>query len=296
MLSGYGLFLRKWASRRIPTSYESEFVFIVSMTVLFHELFYLILPIAFFFTASGFAQNVKLYFLDSQCKIFLIIQLIVALTDNCYCLWSCRKHKLLADSRQSARYRQKELNAMVEVPEFPMDSKVVLLFKVWSFSLFYSFYSPFVTIMLLVLLLVMFCKDKHAIYTKYRATKKMSNSVYRNLLNKYLLYFSAFILFVYCYGVASKGVEIVVACVFTVAVLLVSIAFSCWSKNRRRSAIKAQLASHPFKELCEMAKDSRIFADSHSYYEVYSQYLQSLEQPQLDERINAFLATLQPRE
>ena len=80
---------------RYPNTYTSRTMFIVITTVLFHFLFYLIIPS----TYLRFNEDLRgpvLNLISNQAITFIIVQIILAGFDLMYCCWN-RRRKIVQD-------------------------------------------------------------------------------------------------------------------------------------------------------------------------------------------------------
>ena len=74
-------------------------MFIVSTTILFHFIYYLIIPTVYFWLAEDFWKNKTLAIITNQTLNFLIIQFILAAIDLMHCCWSQRQKKVEDENR-----------------------------------------------------------------------------------------------------------------------------------------------------------------------------------------------------
>lgn len=82
-------------------------------TVLFHLVFYIIMPTVFFAIPNGISRSVKLYVISEQARTFIIIQLLIVLIDLPYRMWKSQKVKSLSDQRKAFKHNQYTLNKIV---------------------------------------------------------------------------------------------------------------------------------------------------------------------------------------
>ena len=125
-------------------------------TVSFHILFFVILPTFFFMVPNGISETVKLYCISGQARTFLIIQLIIVLVDMPYRLWKDKKVQNLSDQRFAFRYNQRLLHESVESRDYPLEARVMVLFRVWSLALFYSFFTSYVLFYVVIVFTIIF--------------------------------------------------------------------------------------------------------------------------------------------
>jgi hypothetical protein len=61
MSVGFRMYMEVLASRRNPKTYLEHSKFVLATTVMFHLIFYLLIPTIFFVTDNGINQSIKLY-------------------------------------------------------------------------------------------------------------------------------------------------------------------------------------------------------------------------------------------
>jgi len=82
-------------------------------SMLFHIIFYIIIPTLFFMIGSEINPTVKLYVIATQARTFIVIQLIICIVDLPYQIWQIKKTRSLADQRQAFSYNQQMLHKNV---------------------------------------------------------------------------------------------------------------------------------------------------------------------------------------
>jgi hypothetical protein len=85
--------------RRNPLNEFAASKFVLMSTVLFHLVFYIIIPTVFFSVPNSINQTIKLYVIADQARTFVIIQLIISIIDVPYQTWKNKKVKNLSDQR-----------------------------------------------------------------------------------------------------------------------------------------------------------------------------------------------------
>jgi len=89
-------------------------------TMLFHIIFYIIIPTIFFSIGDGINSTIKLYVISEQARTFILMQLIICIFDIPYQIWKKRKIKCLSDQRVGFQYCQKMLHKTVEYRDYPL--------------------------------------------------------------------------------------------------------------------------------------------------------------------------------
>lgn len=165
----YRVIMQKLSLVRRPNTFLSKSKFVVFTTVMFHMLFYLYIPAIFYTqTHSTFGKTMKLKTLFFQVFMFLLFSLIIGLVDVNYRIFSSRRKKYLSQVSESHQVCQKKLHDIVTYPSFPIEFKLMILYKLWSFIAFYSFQIPSIMVFLPVLMFILYWNDKRNIYAHYK--------------------------------------------------------------------------------------------------------------------------------
>lgn len=56
----------------------------------------------------------------------------------------------------------------MQFPRFPLEFKLIILFKIWSLITFFAFHVPLVLFMISLALIFLYIKDKKNLYNHYR--------------------------------------------------------------------------------------------------------------------------------
>lgn len=92
-------FMNKLADMRRPNTQTSRTLFIVSTTVVYHFIYFLILPTLYFVATDDDERSRKLYSISYQALNFLVIQFLIAGFDLFYCCWDRGRSKILAKGK-----------------------------------------------------------------------------------------------------------------------------------------------------------------------------------------------------
>jgi hypothetical protein len=185
------------AEWRKPNTRTSKSLFIVSTSILFHLIYYAIIPTIYFTSYEEDKVSLKLLSIEVQVLFFLLIQFIISAFDVFFCFWNRRRQRILNYGVEGVC--QKQLNTMLEYPGFPLELKLMLLFKSWTFVLFYAFEAPYVLFFVLILFVYLYVSDKHNLYTHYRK-ETISSRVEYTFLKIYSNFFTLFLCFLYCWS------------------------------------------------------------------------------------------------
>ena len=80
----------------------------------------------------------------------------------------------------------------MQYPRFPIEFKLIILFKFWSLITFFAFEVPLVLFLIFVVLIYLYIKDKMNIYYHYRM-ETIDNEVEFNFLKIYSNVFSVYL-------------------------------------------------------------------------------------------------------
>ena len=110
-------FMNKLADMRRPNTQTSRTLFIVSATVIYHFIYFLILP-TLYFVAADEQRSRKLYSISYQALNFLVVQLLIAGFDLFYCCWDRGRNKIFSKGREGLC--QKEMHKVLTSPRFAL--------------------------------------------------------------------------------------------------------------------------------------------------------------------------------
>ncbi len=165
------LFFRKCvdmlADMRLPITFTQRTMFIIITTTLLHFIFYLWLPstyLNFYHDMRGQVLNL----MSNQALSAVIVQIILTYFDLFYCCWNKNKKKVEDENKPYAC--QKILHQNMQYPRFPIEFKMIILFKFWSLITFFGFHIPMVLFLILIALSYHYIKDKYNLYFHYRSS------------------------------------------------------------------------------------------------------------------------------
>lgn len=102
---------------RYPNTYTNKTLFIVVTTLLFHFIYYLIIPTMYLrFQEDSRGRILKV--ISNQTINFVIVHIIIAGFDLMYCCWNRRQQRVEDEERPIGC--QKMLHESIEYPRFPM--------------------------------------------------------------------------------------------------------------------------------------------------------------------------------
>lgn len=99
-------FMNKLADMRRSNTKTSRTLFIVSTTVIYHFIYFLIIPTIYFVTADEDERSLKLFSVSYQALNFIIVQLLIVAFDMFYCCWDRGRTKILGKGRPGLCQKQ----------------------------------------------------------------------------------------------------------------------------------------------------------------------------------------------
>ena len=91
---------------------------------------------------------------------------------------------------------QKLLHQRIQYPRFPIEFKLIILLKFWSYTILFAFQVPIILLLIILGLVFLLVKDKHAIYHHYRM-EIIHNDVQFSMLRIYANFFSVYMLLIF---------------------------------------------------------------------------------------------------
>ena len=220
----YQSYMTKVAKKRYPLSEFEASKFVLLTSMVFHLLFWIIMPVVYFSIPSATSQTTKLFVIANQAQIFIFLQVIFIIIDLPYQNWKSKKTASLSDQRVGFKYYQRQLHKLVEFRDFPLEQAIIVMFKIWSFLLFYVFYIPYTVIFIFVALVILYIVMKRNFYLHYALRK----AIPLQLEKSFLIYFINFFALFQCYSYILKAPYnwmIIAAVSVTFALLLFNLIF-----------------------------------------------------------------------
>lgn len=159
-------------------------------------------------------QVVKLKTLFFQVFMFLLFSLIIHTLDIRYRIFTSNRKKYLSQVSESHKMCQKRLHELLTFPSFPIEFKLMILYKIWSFVAFYAFELPYIVVFMMVLMVYLYWNDKHSIYTHYKMQTYLPIELEKSFQDFYIYVFMLTVCLSYM-TVAKKGWEFYGAIVMT---------------------------------------------------------------------------------
>jgi hypothetical protein len=110
------------------------------------------------------------------------------------------------------------LHERIEYPRFPIEFKLIILFKIWSFITFFAFHVPLVLFMILLVLIFLYIKDKRNLYYHYRM-EVIHNDVQFNFLRIYSNVFTVYMYIIFVFTQHTL-LEYLIGAVVTIATVI----------------------------------------------------------------------------
>ncbi|EAR96097.2 transmembrane protein, putative (macronuclear) [Tetrahymena thermophila SB210] len=154
-----------------PTLYI-ESIYMVVCNFAFHLQFYIIVPIFLTYFSINFKEdkvdyekvNVKVYGIVTLISGFCGLSLLEIFLGPQYLLHRYRKWKIQRGKKQ---YFQQALNNLYQRPNFPLEKRVVILYKQYTFGIIISFICPIAWFYVLGGLIFHFIGNRFAIVYQY---------------------------------------------------------------------------------------------------------------------------------
>lgn len=182
---------------RFPNTYTQRTMFIVMTTVVFHYLFYLFIP-CIYLAVEVERRGDVLKLMSNQTISFVLVQFLLCGVDIMHWFWNRRRKHVENEDKPVGC--QKLLHAKIQYPRFPIEFKLIVLFKFWSLATFFSFHTPIVLLLILAALVFHYIKDKKNVYTHYRM-EVINNQVQLNFLR---IYTNVFVVFMFVIFITTQ--------------------------------------------------------------------------------------------
>lgn len=261
--------------------------------MLFHIIFYIIIPTIFFAVSDGINSTIKLYVIAEQARTFIFMQLVICIIDVPFQFWKSRKIKNLSDQREGFKYCQKMLHKTVEYRDYPLEIRLQAMFRIWSFALFYIFYLPYIMFYMFVALNILYVLEKRNFYLHYTLRRAIPLKLEKSFLIYFVNFFCFFQCFAYCFH-AEYDWMIIAAITVTAGILMLNLAY--WKcvqptfrkENQRVTELTEQLLTRTAQEKKDYAME-RAREEAAEYSSSYEKFLESIMNDQLDEEISEYL-------
>ena len=167
-------YMDKLSQERNPKDEVEKAKFALLSVISFHIVFYVLIPTFFFMYPNELSSTVKLYVIAQQARAFIVLQVIFVIIDLPFRMWKNKKIKALSDQRYAFRYNQKMLHNVVESRDYPLETRLQVLFRIWSLIQFYSFFLPYMVFYILIALLIIYWNEKKNLYKHYSLKRRIS--------------------------------------------------------------------------------------------------------------------------
>lgn len=111
-------FMNRLSEMRMPNTQTSRTMFIVLTTVLFHFIYYIVIPTFYLRFSQKVDKNRTLFIITNQTFNFLLVQFILAGIDLMFCTWNKRLKKVNDETKPIGC--QKILHNQIQYPRFPI--------------------------------------------------------------------------------------------------------------------------------------------------------------------------------
>ena len=212
----------------------------------------------------------------TQAWNFILVQMLLAGYDIVWCCWNKSRKNIEDEDRPLGC--QKVLHERIQYPRFPIEFKLIVLFKIWSFILFFAFHVPLILFLILVVLVFLYVKEKQNVYYHYRM-EVQHNDLEFNFLRIYANVFAVYVLLVFVWT-QSSGYEYAFAIAATVLSILCQLIFLRSQKDPR----KTQDPDYAPHDSIDTIPDPVL------YREQYETFLDRARSDSLDVEINEYLS------
>ena len=156
---------------------------------MFHFFFYLVAPACYYLFATNIPNAAKLIQLFVTVMMFLFFSILIAIIDLRYRIFNSRRKKTMSSWAFWGKLCQVRLHEEVRYPSFPIEFKLMVLLKIWAFNAFYIFQIPYVLIMFVIVIFIIFWIDKKNIYKHYKMQTYLSIELEQTVLRDYTYMF-----------------------------------------------------------------------------------------------------------
>jgi hypothetical protein len=111
----------------------------------------------------------------------------------------------------------------MQYPRFPIEFKLIILFKIWSFITFFAFHVPLVLIFILLAILFLYVKDKWNLYYHYRM-ELLDNEVEFKFLKIYSNIFTVYLYSIFVFTQHDKY-EYTLGAIVTLLFILIQLTY-----------------------------------------------------------------------
>lgn len=166
MALSFRQFMNRLSEMRYPNTQTSRTMFIVITTIVFHYIFYLALPTFYFWQAESHEKNKNLLIVTNQTITFIVFQVALASLNIMHLVWKKKQKKV--ENQLKPIGCQKILHSEIEYPHFPIEFKLIAIFKIFSFITFFAYQAPAIVFLTFFLLIFLYYRDKYAIYFHFK--------------------------------------------------------------------------------------------------------------------------------
>jgi hypothetical protein len=85
--------------------------------------------------------------------------------------------------------------------EFPLELKLIVMFKIWSFALFYAFFLPYITFLISLAMICLYLLEKRNLYSHYSQRRYLGVELEIKFLNIYINFFCIYECLIYILNV-----------------------------------------------------------------------------------------------
>lgn len=120
---------------------------------------------------------------------FLIISVTIASIDLRYRFFNSARKRIMKSWKEWAKYCQLRLHEQLRWPSFPIEYKLMVILNIWSFNAFYIFLTPYLLVLFVVAISLIYWIDKRNIYHHYKMQTYQSIELELSVQKSYIYLF-----------------------------------------------------------------------------------------------------------
>ena len=159
------------------------------------------------------------------------------------------------------------MNTIAEARDYPLEIRLQVMFRIWSFALFYSLFLPYMMFELFLAFVIIYWVEKHNVYKHYTIRRKVSINLEAEFLILFIIFFCIFQCTIYCLSV-TNNIQIIVAICVTFAGIIGNTVYWVFLHSRYKKVTENIRQS--------LVKESEAEEEGKQFEEGYSKFLSSI--------------------
>ena len=155
--------------------------------------------------------------------------LLIAFIDVRYRLYKSKRKRILSSWSEWGKWCQIRLHEELTWPSFPIEFKLMVILNIWSFNAFYIFEIPYLLLMFVLVLFIVYWVDKKNIYKHYKMQTYLSIDLELSVQKHYIIMFLICECFGYAISVYYTWQYVFIGVMFVLAIIanyLISFTYS----------------------------------------------------------------------